>query len=194
MSEPTLQSPSHRAAARASSRDIVVAGLLAALLASAAWISFPVGTVPITLQVFVVVLAALLLSPRWAAAAVGVYLLLGAIGAPVFASGRGGLGVLFGLTGGYLYGFLVGAVLGASVRALVARSGARDLVADGAAALTTIVVIYAFGWAQLAVVTGTGAAESFAMGVAPFVAIDFAKAVVAIGVASALRRVGVARS
>ena len=114
MSEPTLESPSYRTDARDRSRHVVVAGLLAALLASAAWISLPVGTVPLTLQVFVVVLVALLLPPRWAAATIGVYLLLGALGAPVFASGRAGLGVLFGPTGGYLFGFLVGATLGAA--------------------------------------------------------------------------------
>jgi biotin transport system substrate-specific component len=191
MKEPVLESPGYHADTHARTRHVVVAGLLAALLASAAWISFPVGTVPITLQVFVVVLIALLLPPRWAAATIGAYLLLGAIGAPVFASGRAGLGVLFGPTGGYLFGFLAGATLGSVVRRTLVRRHVRDVVADSAAAATTVLVIYALGWTQLAIVTGTDVWASFAMGVAPFIAVDVLKAAVAVGIASALRRVGV---
>ncbi len=191
MSEPIPEAPAYRTDVQSRSHYLVVAGLMAALLASAAWISFPIGTVPITLQVFVVVLVALLLPPRWAAATIGVYLLLGALGAPVFASGRAGLGVLFGPTGGYLFGFLAGATLGSVVRLAVARRVTRDVIADGAAACVTLLVIYACGWIQLAVVTGLGALPAFAAGVAPFIAFDAVKAAVAVGVASVLRRVGV---
>ena len=173
------------------SRHLVVAGLLAALMASSAWIALPIGAVPITLQLFVVVLAALLLPPRWAAASMGVYLALGALGAPVFAGGRGGLGVLVGPTGGYLFGFLAGATLGAVVRCLLVRLDARDVVADSAGALTVVVVVYLLGWAQLALVTDSSLAEAFAVGVVPFIAFDVVKAAIAVGVASALRRVGV---
>ncbi len=169
----------------------MVGGLLAALLASSAWISFPIGTVPLTLQVFVVVLIALLLTPGRAAAAVGVYLLLGALGAPVFAGGRAGLGVLFGPTGGYLFGFLFGAMLGALCRQVLVRAGVREVFAEAAAAAATVLVIYVLGWAQLALVTGMGPMAAFAAGVLPFVAVDIGKAVAAIAVASTLRRAGV---
>lgn len=193
MSEPVFESPSSFPThVRTRSRYLAVAGLLVALLASAAWITLPIGTVPVTLQVFVVVLVALLLPTEWAAATIGVYLLLGTIGAPVFAGGRAGLGVLFGPTGGYLLGFLAGATLGAVCRHALTRLGAKDVIADSAAALVTVLVIYALGWVQLAFVTGSDLATSFAIGVVPFVLIDAAKAAVAVGVASGLRRVGVA--
>ena len=173
------------------SRRIATAALLAALLAASAWVTVPLGSVPLTLQVFAVALIALVLPVRWAIAAVGSYLLLGAIGIPVFAGPRGGLGVLVGPTGGFLLGFLLGVAIGAAVRAALIRRGVRLAVADVAAGAAVLVVVYAIGWAQLAAVTGMGAIEALAAGVAPFVVVDAAKVAVAIAIAGALRRSGV---
>jgi len=172
-------------------RRIVVPALLVALLAVSAWVSVPLGSVPLTLQVFVIVLTALLLTPRQAAATVAVYLLLGGIGAPVFSGGRGGLGVLLGPTGGYLIGFLLGAVAGATLRARLRRSRVGEVRADMAAGFLTLGVIYLAGWLQLALVTGVSLSEAFVAGVVPFVAVDVVKTLVAIGLASTLRRTGV---
>ncbi|MBW6468974.1 MAG: biotin transporter BioY [Coriobacteriia bacterium] len=171
---------------------MVTAALLAALLAASAWISVPVGAVPVTLQVFVVLLAGLLLTPRGALAAVGVYLLLGAAGLPVFAGGLGGAGVLAGPTGGYLWGF----ALGATAVAWLGERGARRMPATAARilALTAgVSLIYLAGWLQLSAVTGMGPWPAFAAGVAPFLLMDVAKAAVALGVARALARAGFAR-
>lgn len=174
-------------------REMVTAGLLAALLAASAWLAVPIGSVPVTLQVFVVVLIALVLRPQWAAGAVGTYLLVGAAGLPVFAGGKAGLGVLVGPTGGYLFGFFLGALLGAGVRLLLSGRSTR-IVADSAAAAVLILVVYLAGWLQLAAVTGVGLAEAFAMGVAPFILIDVVKAIGAVAVATALRGAGVTPS
>lgn len=170
-------------------RDTVTSALLAALLAASAWISIPVGAVPVTLQVFIVLLAGLLLGPRSALAAIGVYLLLGAAGIPVFAGGLGGFGVLAGPTGGYLAGFLVAA----PTIALVRRTrlfASRGVAGDVVALAIGVVIIYVLGWAQLAIVTGMGAGAAFLAGVAPFIGIDALKAVAALGVARALKRAG----
>lgn len=80
-------------------------GLAAALLAVCSWIGIP-GPVPFTLQTFGVFVVAGLLGGRKGTISVFVYILLGAIGVPVFSGGRGGLSVLFGETGGYIMGFL----------------------------------------------------------------------------------------
>lgn len=168
-------------------RDGVVAALLAALLAASAWISLPISPVPVTLQVFVVALAAMLLRPRWAATAVGLYVLLGAAGVPVFAGPSGGIGVIVGPTGGYILGFLAGAALGSLARAILAGrmpSAARDAVAGAVAILVT----YLLGWTQLAVVMRLSPVAAFAAGVAPFAAIDAIKVAVAVMTASILRR------
>jgi biotin transport system substrate-specific component len=174
-------------------RRLATAALLAALLAASAWITVPLPSVPLTLQVFVVVLIALILPPGWAAASVGTYLLLGAIGVPVYAGPRGGLGVLAGPTGGFLLGFFVGATTGAALRLLLDRHGARELVADAAAAVVVLAATYLIGWARLAEVTGMNAVAAFAAGVAPFVVADVAKAAVAIAIVRPLRRAGLTR-
>ena len=92
-------------------KSICLCGLFSALMAICAWISIPIFDTAITLQSFVFVLALLLLGGKWASVTIGVYLLLGAIGAPVFSGFQGGLGALFGPTGGYLWGFAAGALL-----------------------------------------------------------------------------------
>ena len=176
---------------RSRTRELVAIALFTALLAAVAPIVVPLGPVPFTLQVFVVTLAALLLRPSAAAVSVGLYLVLGALGAPVFSGGNGGIGVILGPTGGYLGGFLVGAVLGAFARRTLARrigASGSDLIA----ATVCIACIYSLGWFQLSLVAQMGAAPAFAVGVAPFAVADLVKAVVAIGVASAVRRAGLA--
>jgi biotin transport system substrate-specific component len=177
-------------------REMVTAALVTALLAASAWITIPFGVVPVTLQVFFVVLAALLLSPLWAAASVGAYLVLGAAGLPVFAGAQGGLGVIAGPTGGYLVGFLVGAFLGSMVRirfaprALrsVADHSAATAIADMMAAAVVIACAYAIGVVQLMLVLDLGLVGALAAGVVPFIVPDAIKAVVAVAAAGTIRR------
>jgi biotin transport system substrate-specific component len=116
----------------------------------------------------------------------------GAAGLPVFSGLTGGLGVLVGPTGGYLWGFAAGAVVGAWVRERLECAGAQALVSDATAAVLVVVVTYALGAAQLAVVANMGSAAALAAGVAPFILPDVAKAAAAVGVAAALRRARVA--
>lgn len=106
---------------RSSTASLVLGALFAAVLAVCAWVTVP-AAVPVTLQTFGVYAALLLLGGRQGTVAVLVYLLLGAVGAPVFAGFRGGPGVLFGATGGYLLGFLLIALL---YWAITARWGER---------------------------------------------------------------------
>ena len=79
--------------------------IMTALICVCAWITVPF-TVPFTMQTFGVFAALLLLGGRDGTIAIGLYLLLGLAGLPVFSGFRGGLGHLLGPTGGYLIGFL----------------------------------------------------------------------------------------
>ena len=88
-------------------RNMVRCGLFAALLALCAWLSVPVGSTVFTLQTFGVFLTLLVLGGKLGSASIGGYILLGAVGLPVFSGFRGGIGVLAGVTGGYLWGFLL---------------------------------------------------------------------------------------
>ena len=87
-------------------RNMVLSALFAALLAVCAWISIPAGDVAFTLQTFGVFLTLLLLGGKRGTVSISVYLLLGAVGLPVFSGFRGGIGTLLGVTGGYMVGFL----------------------------------------------------------------------------------------
>src|SRR5215207_2420999 len=95
--------------------------LMAAVTAVAAQITVPIEPVPFTFQVLAVILSGLLLGPRYGALAMAVYVLVGAVGVPVFAGFRGGLGILLGDTGGYLLSY----PLAAAVAGLAARSAAN---------------------------------------------------------------------
>ena len=83
-------------------KDVALVGLFAALIVICAWISLPMGPVPVTLQTFAVFLGASLLGSRRGTLAVAVYILLGVVGLPVFSGFKG----LNPLTFGYVLGFL----------------------------------------------------------------------------------------
>lgn len=128
--------------AELSTRDIADIAMGAALIAVCSWISVPT-TVPFTMQTFAVCLISALFGWRKGVWAVGCWMLMGALGAPVFSGFRGGFGALLGTTGGYMLGFVFTAL---TVGTAAERFGRR------AAALTVsmalgILLCYAFGTA-----------------------------------------------
>ena len=175
-------------------RSIAFIALTTAIMAVSAWVTVPLGPVPFTLQIFAVAFALLVLSPKEAVAAVVAYLALGAVGVPVFSSMRGGIGVLAGSTGGFLWGMLLGVGLAAVVRfglkAALMRDGqasrAKAFGIDFVTCLVFLAVVYVCGWAQLMAVTAMSPAAAFAAGVAPFVIIDLCKLVAAVVCAQAV--------
>jgi biotin transport system substrate-specific component len=166
---------------RLTTRELAVAALFTALLAVSAYISIPLGSVPFTLQVYVVLLAGMVLGPRLGVLAVIAYLVLGLV-APVYSGGASGLGALFGPTGGYLIGF-VPAVL---VAGLVAGKCGTSLTRLLAAGLAGIVPVYLLGAVWLAVQLELSPGAAVAAGVAPFVWVDALKALAAALTARAL--------
>jgi len=92
-------------------RHMARAALFAALMAVCAWISIPVPPVRFTLQTLAILTALGLLGGRWGCVSIGIYLLLGLVGLPVFSGFRGGIGALLDATGGFLWGFLLGGLV-----------------------------------------------------------------------------------
>lgn len=86
-------------------KDMIYIGLFSTLIVICSWISIP-AAVPFTLQTMAVFITIGLLGGRRGTLSILVYILLGAIGLPVFSGFRGGIGALFGTTGGYIMGFL----------------------------------------------------------------------------------------
>ncbi|MBA3338170.1 MAG: biotin transporter BioY, partial [Geodermatophilaceae bacterium] len=150
--------------------------LAVGVLALSAQFAMPIpGTpVPLTMQPFVVLLAGLLLGPVDGALAMLVYLAAGAAGLPVFAPiGAPGISRLLGPTGGYLLAYPVAAAVAGRLGA-----GQCSFVTRALAAAAGILVLYAGGLAQLAVIQGSIASAAI-IGVLPFVAADAVKALAA---------------
>jgi biotin transport system substrate-specific component len=164
-------------------KRMVYAALMAALTAAGAYLAIPIGPVPIVLQNLFVMLAGLLLGGRWGLISVGVYLLAGAVGLPVFAGGTGGIGKFVGPTGGYLLGFAAAAYL----IGVISAAGRGRVVIDVLAMLAGTLVIYAFGVAWLKVVTGMSVSKAVAVGMLPFLIGDALKIAAAVPIAKTLR-------
>ena len=167
-----------------SARDMAYIAMSTALISVCAWVSVP-SAVPFTMQTFAVFLAAGVLGSRRALAAVSLYVLLGAIGLPVFAGMQGGLGVLVGATGGYISGFLP-----ATFIAGLRHSGNRDGMVDIILMILGLLVCYTFGtlWYALGYLGGMeGIGAALTACVLPYVIPDLLKILLAAAVARRLR-------
>ncbi len=112
---------------------LALCGLFAALTAICSWISIPLGftPVPVNLGTLAVFLTAGLLGPKYGTISIAVYALAGAVGVPVFAGFRGGLGVLAGPTGGYIIGYIVAAfIIGVLISAFNKRLSKRVIIEE----------------------------------------------------------------
>ena len=168
-------------------RDMAYVAIFAVTIAICSWISIPT-TVPFTLQTFAVFLAVGVLGGRRGTFAVLVYILLGAVGLPVFAGFSGGLGALLGTTGGYIIGFLLSALLyWAMTRALGEKTPVMV-----AAMVLGLIVCYAFGtvWFMTVYARNSGAIGlGTALGwcVFPFIIPDLVKIALAVGLTRVLK-------
>ena len=164
-------------------RMTAYASLLAALTAVGAYIAIPIGPVPIVLQNLFVYLTGLLLGYRWGMMGIAAYLLAGAVGLPVFAGGKGGIGHLVGPTGGYLLGFLPAvAIIG-----IVTEKTEGKILFGIAALIAATAVIYACGITWLSIVTGMTVVQSLLVGMVPFLIGDAVKIAAALFIARSLR-------
>ncbi len=135
--------------------------------------------VPLTGQTFGVLVVGGALGARRGFAAVGLYVLLGLVGLPFFAEGKGGSSVILGATGGYIIGFMVA---GAVVGRLAELGWDRQIAGSLAMMLIGSVIIYAIGLPWLAAVGGYSVQDTIAYGLTPFIIWDAAKLAVAAGI------------
>lgn len=93
-------------------QNMVLIAMFTAILSICSQIAFMLpGGVPVTLQTFSIVLIGIMLGPKLGGMSVLLYILMGAVGVPVFSNLHGGLNILVGPTGGYIIGFLPMVVL-----------------------------------------------------------------------------------
>ena len=164
-------------------RYITYSSLFVALIAAGAFLAIPIGPVPIVLQNMFVLLAGVILGPRWGLASVGIYLLIGACGLPVFANGKAGIGVIFGPTGGYLLGYLPAVF----VTGFMAKKGKNKFISDIIALIAGSIIVYAAGVPWLKIVTNMAWSKSLALGMYPFIIGDILKIIAAAFIAKTIR-------
>ncbi len=139
--------------------------------------------VPITFQVLLVLLTALILGPHKGAFSILIYVLLGAVGLPVFAGGQAGIGVILGPTGGYLIGFIVAAFI---VGYIAKINSSNNLITLFMASIVGLLIIYVLGTIQFALVMKMSALKAITMAVLPYIPLDLVKVVIASSVAVAV--------
>ena len=171
-------------------KDIAYIAVFTALIAVGAWIAIPTPVrIDFTLQTLGVFLAIGILGGRRGTLAVTAYLLLGAVGAPVFSGFAGGLSALVSPSGGYLIGFFFTALFMWSVEKITGDKTWKL----GLAMVMGAVIYYAFGTVWFMVVYPMGG-ESVGLWTAlswcviPYIPFDLAKIALALGLTSRLRR------
>ena len=146
---------------------LILTGLFAALTAIGAYIHIPFPTVPITLQIFFALMAGGLLGKKYGFLSQVIYVLIGAIGLPVFAGGTGGIGILFGPTGGYIFGFLAAGY--------IAGIGKQKFLNKSLYMILGLVAIYVLGVSGLMIFAGLEFLPAVTTGVTPFIVGDLIK-------------------
>ena len=167
-----------------STRDMTAIALMAVLMCLCTWIAIP-AAVPFTLQTFAVFTAVELLGARRAFWSVAVYLLMGAVGLPVFSGMTGGFGILLGQTGGYLWGFLLLPLICRCVTAVAGQGRVARIISM----VLGMLACYGLGTAWFVFVSGgTGWSAALTMCVLPFLLPDAVKLALAVSFAGGLRK------
>ena len=166
-------------------KEMVLAAMMTALIVICSWISIP-ASVPFTLQTFAVFCTVSLIGGRGGLLSILAYLLLGAVGVPVFAGMKGGAGVLFGPTGGYLLGFLLIPLIYMAAQKVFGD----HMVTNIAAMLLGLLVSYTLGTAWF-IHESTKAVtlhQALKWCVIPFVIPDIIKMVLAVVLSSRVKK------
>lgn len=163
-------------------RNLLYISIGAALISVSAWLTVP-GPIPFTMQSFAVLTVAALLGAKNSVLCAAVYLLLGAVGVPVFSGLRGGASVLIGPTGGYLVGFL----FTSAVTGYLSERKCPLALAMAAGQLT----LYVIGTLWFAVLYGESPGAVLSTCVLPFLLPDAVKALLAVQVVRRVKKSGI---
>ncbi len=167
-------------------QSMILVALFAALISVASFIAIPIpfSAVPVTMQTFMIMVIGLLFKPKEAGLSVLLYLIIGALGLPVFAGGTGGFGVLAGPTGGFLISFVFAAIV---ISVLKGKEVSIPRMAI-ATAVGGMLVVYAIGTPWLAFVLGLDMQTAMGAAMLPFLVGDVAKVILAVLVSYPLRK------
>ena len=159
--------------------ELVLCSMFSAITAilSQIYIPLPFTTVPVTLQIFAVALTGIILGAKKGFISVGIYIVLGAIGMPVFAGMTGGLGILLGPTGGFLIACPIMAfIIGYASERYLSCANIIIFMIVG------LIIVYLMGTLMFALISKTSIYHSFLLCVVPFIFVDILKLILATSV------------
>lgn len=170
-------------------KDMVLIAVFTALIAVCSLIQIPVGAIPFTLQTFAIFTTAGLLGTKRGIISLIAYILLGTIGVPVFAGGKGGPAIIAGPTGGYITGFVFTIII-ISVLMKFAKSDKSyiNLIITMIAMILGDLACMTIGTIQFATVMKTSIAAALSYCVVPFVITDLVKMALSVLVINRMRK------
>ncbi|MGM9985783.1 MAG: biotin transporter BioY [Bacillaceae bacterium] len=163
---------------------MIMAAMFAAIIGILAQVTIPLPLVPITGQTLAIGLAVTILGKNYGTLSVFIYLLLGAIGVPVYAEFSSGIGILLGPTGGYLLAFLPTAWLMGMIMDKYGYTYYKAIIAN----IIGMVLTLTIGTIYLKVVGELSWMAAFVGGAAPFIVVGVMKAVLAAAIGIAVRK------
>lgn len=171
-------------------RQLTMAAVFTALLAVLAQLTIPIQPIPLSFTLFAVFLTGALQRPAKAFLSGCAYLLLGGIGIPVFSGFVGGVGILFGPTGGYKLSYpLMALLIAGAVRLANKRESIlQRLLLLAAGMLLALLLCYTLGTLWYMAVADQSAKAALSVCVLPFLGVDLAKLVLACAVVLAVRK------
>ena len=156
-------------------RMMIISALFAAIIGVLAQITIPLPLVPITGQTLAIGLAATILGAKYGTLSVLIYLCMGAIGLPVFAQMSGGLGILFGPTGGFLIGFIPTAFIIGYFLEKTSFTIKNAIIAN----IIGMLVALTFGTVWLKIIANLSWTAALMAGFLPFLIVGVLKAILA---------------
>lgn len=163
-------------------KKLSLCGMFVAFIAASAQICIPMPSgISFTLQTLAVALCGMVLGAKYSLGTIAVYIAIGACGLPVFSAFQGGVGVLFGLTGGFLFGFL-GLALLCSLASKTAKKPLKILLFA-----LSVIVCHAAGAVQFCVLSGNNIIEAIVISSLPYLLKDYASIAVAYLIAKKLK-------
>lgn len=168
--------------------EMVLCALFAAVIAILSQIAVPMpGGVPVTMQTFAVALCGYFLGTLGGTVALGVYVAVGAVGAPVFANFRGGFAAFVSPSGGFIYGFIaLAAICGISCR--IKRGSKLNIPISLGFGILGLAACHLCGVVHFSLVMGKDLLTGFLAASAPFIIKDIISITAAYFVALALRK------
>lgn len=164
--------------------DLTITAIFAAIICILSVITVPIGTIPISLSLFAIILTAISLGAKRGVLSVIVYILIGSLGIPVFSGFKGGLHILFGPTGGFIFSYIFVALIVSFASQKTNKKLTLFLFS-----LLSLAICYLIGSFQYALISKVSFYNSLTVCVFPFIIFDILKALLAVNIGLKLKKI-----